>query len=53
MKSSVQAAVHLALVSFKNDTRQNESQKTMIADATFDVFGVLALANQQLQRLGM
>jgi len=53
MKSSVQAAVHLALVSFKYDRRQNESQKTMITDATFDVFGVLALTNQQLQRLGV
>ena len=53
MKSSVQAAVHLALVSFKNDKRQHESQKTVIENATFDVFDVLALTNQQLQRLRM
>ena len=53
MKSSVQAAVHLALVSFENDKRQNEGQKIMTANATFDIFGVLALTNQQLQRLRM
>ncbi len=53
MKSSVQAAIHLALVSVESDKRQNESQQTIIANATFDVFGVLALTHQQLQRLRM